>query len=82
MNAGLMNTGALKSLGAVLVVLGMLGLMFGGIPYNRRETIAQIGDLKMQATEKRQLALPPVLNGLAILIGTALWFRAGRKPGA
>mgnify|MGYP001617038686 CR=1 FL=1 len=72
----------MKAVGAVLVVLGFLGLVFGGIPYNRRETIAEIGGLKMQATEKRQLALPPVLNGLAILVGTALWFRAGRKPGA
>ena len=72
----------MKAVGAVLVILGFLGLAFGGIPYNRRETIAQIGDLKMQATEKRQLALPPVVNGLAILLGAVLWFRAGRKPGA
>ncbi len=72
----------IKPLGAVLVVLGMLGLMFGGIPYDRRETIAQLGGLKMQATEKRQLALPPAVNGLAILIGAALWFRAGRKTGS
>jgi len=71
----------MKPAGAVLVVLGFLGLIFGGIPYNRRETLAQIGGLKMQATERRQLALPPFVNGLAILIGTALWFRAGRRPG-
>jgi hypothetical protein len=71
-----------KAVGAVLVLLGLLGLIFGGISYNKRETIAQIGDLKMQATEKRQLALPPAVNGLAILIGAALWFRAGRKPAA
>ena len=65
--------------GAVLVLLGLAGLIFGGIPYNKKETIAQIGDLKMEATEKKQLALPPALNGLAILIGAALWFRAGRR---
>ena len=70
----------MRAAGAALVVLGFLGLLFGGIPYNKRETIAQIGDLKMQATEKRQLALPPAVNGLAILAGAALWFRAGRKP--
>jgi hypothetical protein len=72
----------MRPVGAVLVILGFLGLVFGGIPYNRRETIAEIGGLKMQATEKRQLGLPPAVNGLAILIGTALWFRAGRKPRA
>jgi hypothetical protein len=70
----------MRAAGAVLVALGLLGLLFGGIPYNKRETIAQIGDLKMQATEKKQLALPPAVNGLAILVGAALWFRAGRRP--
>ena len=70
----------MKAVGAALVALGFLGLLFGGIPYNRRETIAQIGDLKMQATEKKELGLPPAVNGLAILIGAALWFRSGRRP--
>ena len=70
----------MKPLGAALVLLGLLGLIFGGIPYDKRETIAQIGGLKMQATEKRQLSLPPVVFGFSILVGAALWFRAGGKP--
>lgn len=70
----------MKALGAVLVLLGFLGLLFGGIPYTRTETVAQIGDFKMRATEKRQLKLPPVVSGLAILVGAAIWFGAGRKP--
>ena len=69
----------MRAVGAVLVIVGLAGLVFGGIPDNKRETIAQIGDLKMQATEKKQLALPPAVNGLAILVGAALWFRAGRR---
>ena len=69
----------MKAIGAVLVVVGLAGLIFGGIPYSKRETVAQIGDIKMQATEKKQLSLPPAVNGLAILIGAALWFRASRR---
>lgn len=68
--------------GGALVLLGFLGLQFGGIPYDRKETLAQIGGLKMQATERREFALPPAVNGLAILIGTALWFRGRRQTGA
>ena len=70
----------MKALGAALVLLGFLGLVFGGIPYNRTETIAQIGDLKMRATEKKQLGLPPLVSGFAILVGAALWFGAKRNP--
>jgi hypothetical protein len=67
-----------RALGAALVLIGLLGLAFGGIPYNSKETVAQIGGLKMQATERKTLGLPPLANGVAILIGAALWFRAGR----
>jgi hypothetical protein len=72
----------MKPLGAVLVLLGFVGLLFGGIPYNKTETVAQIGDLKMKATEKRHLNLPPVVSGMAILVGAAIWFGASRKPAA
>ena len=68
--------------GAALILLGLLGLLFGGVPYRRTENIAQIGDLKMQVTEKKQLALPPFVSGLAVLVGAALWFRGGRRPNA
>jgi hypothetical protein len=70
----------MKPLGAVLILLGLLGLLFGGIPYNRTETVAEIGNFKMRATEKRQLNLPPLVSGFAILVGAAIWFGAGRKP--
>ena len=70
----------MKVLGGALVVLGFLGLMFGGIPYNRTETVAQIGDFKMRATEKKQLSVPPLVCGFAILVGTAIWFGARGKP--
>jgi hypothetical protein len=70
----------MKGLGAALVILGFLGLLFGGIPYDRTETVAQIGGLKMRATEKRQLPLPPVVCGFAILVGAAIWFRGRSEP--
>ena len=72
----------MRPVGAVLVILGFLGLVFGGIPYDKKVTVAEVGSLKMQATEKRQLGLPPFANGLAILLGSAFWFRAERKPRA
>ncbi len=65
--------------GGVLVALGFAGLIWGGIPYKKTENIAQIGDLKMQVTEKKQMAIPPVVSGLAILVGGVLLFRGGTR---
>lgn len=70
----------MRAIAAVLVLLGFLGLLFGGISYNKSETVAQIGDLKMKATEKKEFPIPPLVSGLAILVGAAIWFSAGRRP--
>ena len=69
----------MKPAGAALILLGFLGLWFGGIPYRKTETVAQIGGLKMQASESRQVEIPPVLSGLAILAGAVMLIK-GRKP--
>jgi len=68
--------------GGVLVFLGFVGLWFGGVPYRKTDNLAQFGGLKMQVTERRELPLPPLVSGFAILVGTALWMSAGRKGGA
>ena len=67
--------------GVALVVLGFLGLLFGGIPYKQTENVARFGDLRMQVTEEKKLAVPPIVSGLAILAGAALLF-GGRNPQA
>ncbi|OGF21486.1 MAG: hypothetical protein A2V63_05940 [Candidatus Eisenbacteria bacterium RBG_19FT_COMBO_70_11] len=66
--------------GAVLVLLGMLALLWGGIPYRKTENVAQFGDFKMQVTEKKEFTIPPVVSGIVILAGAALLF-SRRKPG-
>jgi len=69
----------MKIAGLVLVVLGFTALLAGGIPYKKTENIAQFGDMKMEVTEKKQFTVLPVLSGLAILAGAALWFAGGRR---
>ena len=72
----------MKIIGVVLVLLGFAGLFFGGVPYQRTENLAQIGDFRMKVTEKKQLALPPVISGAAVLVGAALFFSGRRRPQA
>ena len=72
----------MKITGAVLILLGLLMLAGGGIPYQKKQEVASIGDLKMQVSEQKHFALPPVVSGLVILVGAVLLFAGGRKPSA
>jgi hypothetical protein len=72
----------MKMTGAALVVLGFAALIVGGIPYRKTENVAEIGTLKMQVTENREFAIPPVFGGLAIGIGTAMLFVRRRDAGS
>jgi hypothetical protein len=69
----------MKIAGVILIVLGLASLVWGGLSYNKTENVAQIGDLKMQVTEKKQVAVPPLVAGLAILAGAGLVFAGSRK---
>lgn len=71
----------LRYSGAVLILLGFLGLIFRSIPYQTTENLAEIGTIKMKVTENKHLEFPPLLSGCVILAGAALLF-SSRRPSA
>lgn len=68
----------MKTIGLVLLVLGILGLIYGGIDYTRDRTILQVGDVEIGATEHKRLPVPAIV-GAVVLIGGAVFLIAGRR---
>ncbi|HEY2954188.1 MAG TPA: hypothetical protein VGK89_02925 [Candidatus Eisenbacteria bacterium] len=68
--------------GAILVALGFAALIAGGVPYRKTENVAEIGGFKMQVTEKKEFAIPPLVGGIAIALGAAMLFARRRGAGA
>ena len=62
----------MKLAGIVLIVLGVLALAYQGIRYTTKEKLLDIGPLKVTATEKKTIPLPPVVGGVAVVAGVAL----------
>ena len=62
----------MKTLGLILVVLGIVGLLWGGFSYNRKEKVLDLGELEASVTKKERVAFPPLAGGLAIVAGAAL----------
>ena len=67
-----------KTLGIVLIVLGLAGLVWGGFTYTTRERIVDIGPIHATHDEKHTVPLPPIVGALALMGGIAL-LAAGKK---
>jgi LPXTG-motif cell wall-anchored protein len=69
----------LKTVGLVLVVLGVLALVYGGINYNKNRTVLQMGSVKVTATEHKTIPVPAIAGGAALIGGAALFVFGRRK---
>ena len=63
---------ALKVAGILLVVLGIVGLAYGGLSWTSRDTIVDAGPIEITADKTERLPLPPLAGGLLLVAGIAL----------
>jgi uncharacterized membrane protein HdeD (DUF308 family) len=64
--------------GVLLLVLGVVALAYQGFSYTTRETVVDIGGLKVDADREKNVALPPVL-GIAAVVGGVVLIAAGMR---
>jgi hypothetical protein len=58
--------------GAVVALLGLLGLAIPVFSTSQTKDVAKIGDLKIQTNEETSHVIPPMLAGGALVIGVLL----------
>ena len=69
----------MKIAAIVLIVVGVLGLAYGGISYTREKKVVDLGPLQATTKTRETIPLPPVLGVAAIAGGIALLVVSGRK---
>jgi hypothetical protein len=62
----------MRILGVVLLVLGILGIVYGGFSYPRERAGAQIGPVQVHVTEKEHVNIPLWAGVLVSVAGVAL----------
>jgi hypothetical protein len=67
-----------KTLGLILVVLGLIGLAWGGFTYTTRESVVDIGPIHATREKTHTVPLPPILGAVALIGGVAL-LMTGKK---
>jgi TRAP-type C4-dicarboxylate transport system permease small subunit len=69
---------AIKLVAILLMVVGILGLGYGGFTYTKETHNADIGPLHLQVNEKEHVNIP-LWVGLGALVGGALLLVSSRK---
>jgi hypothetical protein len=65
--------------GILLIVVGIIGLAYGGITYTHREKVIDIGPIQATAEKHDRLPLPPIVGGLSLAAGVVLLVAGARR---
>jgi hypothetical protein len=69
----------MKLIGIVLVVLGVMGLAYGGVTWTTSRKVVDLGPLQVSRDKTQSLPLPPIAGGVCLIAGVALLFAGGRQ---
>jgi hypothetical protein len=64
--------GGVKVLGAIVLVVGILGLVFGHFEYTKETHEGQFGPFKFSVAEKETAVIPSWASLAVIVVGAAL----------
>ena len=65
--------------GILLVIIGVIGLAYGGISYTKDKTVVDLGPIKATAEERKTIPVPPIVGGLALVGGIVLLVTGAKK---
>lgn len=68
-----------KMIGVILLVLGALGLMYGGFSYTQDSTNAKIGPIELKVQQKERVNIPLWGSIAALAVGGVLVFSDRRR---
>lgn len=65
--------------GIILIVVGVIGLAYGGITYTRRRNTVSLGPISATVTQRDTLPIPPIAGAIALVAGIGLLIAGGRR---
>ena len=63
---------AARIAGVVLIVVGLVGVLWGGFSWTQEKTVVDLGPFKATTQEHKTIPFPPVAGGVALVAGVVL----------
>lgn len=70
----------MKSIGIVVLVLGILAMAYGGFSYTKDSTALKLGPIELSVKEKERVNVPLWAGVAAALAGGLMLVLGARKP--
>lgn len=67
-----------RIVGVILIVLGLIGIGWGGFTYTTREKVIDVGPIHASQDKQHTVPVPPIAGAIA-LIGGIILVAIGRK---
>jgi hypothetical protein len=65
--------------GIILIILGVVGLVYGGITYTSRRDTISVGPLTATVNQRETIPITPVAGIIALAVGAGLLVAGGRR---
>jgi uncharacterized membrane protein YidH (DUF202 family) len=66
-------------IGIILIVLGVVGLIYGGITYTSTKSVVDLGSVQLKVDEKKEIPLSPIAGAAAVAVGVILILLGRRR---
>jgi hypothetical protein len=64
--------------GLILIVLGVVGLIYGGITYTSSKDVVDLGPMHLKVDQQKHIPLSPISGAVAVAVGVVL-ITVGRR---
>ena len=58
-----------RIVGVILILIGLVGVLFGGVFWTREKTIVDLGPIEAKAQEREGVPISPIVGGVIVVAG-------------
>jgi hypothetical protein len=69
----------MRTIGIILIILGILGFIVDNVSFTTDEQVADVGPIEIEQQEERTIPIAPLAAGGAIVVGAGLVFAGSRR---
>jgi hypothetical protein len=70
---------SMKALGIALVVLGIVGLIYGGVSWTYRDKVVDAGPIEITKDKTKSLPVPPIAGAIFLVAGVLVLMRGDKS---